>query len=158
RARAGRRRRKAPLGRDRGPNLGCRAGMSAATNDSGAARQAAILEAASGIFLRYGFKKTSMDDVARAVGISRQALYLHFQTKEALFRAMVAHTLEAMHARASAALAREDLELEERVLGAFEALHGKAVGVEHLGELIAATATLVGPVFRKFEQALVTEV
>jgi AcrR family transcriptional regulator len=129
-----------------------------ATNDSGTTRQAAILEAASGIFLRYGFKKTSMDDVARAVGISRQALYLHFQTKEALFRAMVAHTLEAMHARASAALAREDLGLEDRVLGAFEALHGKAVGIEHLGELIAATTALIGPVFRKVEQTLIADV
>lgn len=27
----------------------------------------------------------------------------------------------------------------ERVLGAFEALHGSAVGVEHLGELTVAT-------------------
>jgi AcrR family transcriptional regulator len=129
-----------------------------ATSDSGAARQAAILEAATGIFLRYGFKKTSMDDVARAVGISRQALYLHFRTKEALFRAMVTHTLEAMHTRASAVLAREDLGLEERVLGAFEALHGKGIGSEHLDELIATTAALVGPVFRKVEQALVAEV
>src|SRR5262249_39553700 len=117
--------------------------MSAA-DDTGTARQTAILEAAAAIFLRYGFKKTSMDDVARAAGISRQGLYLHFQTKEALFRAMVAHTLEAMHTRASAVLARKDLDIEERVLGAFEALHGTVVGVEHLGELIATTATLVG--------------
>ena len=31
---------------------------------------------------RYGFKKTSMDDVAQAAGVSRQGLYLYFDTKE----------------------------------------------------------------------------
>jgi AcrR family transcriptional regulator len=99
-----------------------------------------------------------MDDVARAIGISRQGLYLHFQTKEALFRAMVTHNLEAMRAQGHAALAREDLDIEERVLGAFEAMHGKAVGAEHLGELIATTAALVGAVFRELEEALVADV
>jgi AcrR family transcriptional regulator len=129
-----------------------------ATNDTGAARQTAILEAATGIFLRYGFKKTSMDDVARAVGISRQALYLHFQTKEALFRAMVAHTLEAMYAEARAVLAREDMDLEGRLLGAFAAMYGKGIGTDHLDELIATTAALIGPAFCEVEDALVSDV
>jgi len=35
-------------------------------------KREAILVAATAIFLRYGFKKTSMDDVARAAGVSRQ--------------------------------------------------------------------------------------
>jgi AcrR family transcriptional regulator len=127
-------------------------------NDTGAARQTAILEAATGIFLRYGLKKTSMDDVARAVGISRQGLYLHFQTKEALFKAMVAHSLEAMRAQARKALSREDLDVEERVLGAFEAKHGKGIGSEHLDELIATTLQLVGPIVRELEESLVSDV
>ena len=42
--------------------------------------------AATAIFLRYGFKKTSMDDVAQAAGVSRQGLYLYFDTKDFLFR------------------------------------------------------------------------
>ncbi|MCA6111556.1 TetR/AcrR family transcriptional regulator [Bradyrhizobium cenepequi] len=69
-----------------------------ATSDTGAARHVAILKAATSVFLRYGFKKTSMDDVAQAIVISRHRLYLHFQTKETLFRAMVTYTLEAMRA------------------------------------------------------------
>jgi AcrR family transcriptional regulator len=67
-----------------------------------------------------------MDDAARAVEIARQGLYLHFQTKEALFKAVVTHSLEVMRALGSAALTREDLDLEERLIGAFEAMHGKA--------------------------------
>lgn len=128
-----------------------------AANDADAARQVAIVDAATSIFLRYGFKKTTMEDIARKVGISRQALYLYFQTKEAVFKAVISRTLATMRAEASAALGREGRDIEERVLGTFEALHGKAVGVEHLGELIATTATLSGPVFREVEGAVVRD-
>jgi AcrR family transcriptional regulator len=129
-----------------------------AANDSEAARQSAIVDAATGIFLRYGFKKTTMEDIARIVGISRQALYLHFPTKEAVFKAMVTRTLEAMRMEASAALARADRDIEERLLGAFLALHGKAIGAEYLGELMATMIELVGPVFGEVEKAVVSEV
>lgn len=125
--------------------------------DTAAARQAAIVEAATGIFLRYGFKKTSMDDLARAAGLSRQGLYLYFPTKEALFKAMVGRFIEAIRAAGREALAREDLDIEERVLCAFEAMHGKAVGTQNLDELLAATAELVGPVVCDFEEAFAAD-
>ena len=54
-----------------------------------------LLEAALSVFLRYGFRKTSMDEVARAAHISRQGLYLHFSSKEELFRATVKHLLSS---------------------------------------------------------------
>jgi len=123
-------------------------------SDSGAARQATIVEAATGIFLRYGFKKTSMDDIARAVGISRQALYLYFQTKESLFKTMVAHALETMRTQAREALSREDLDIEERLLDAFEAMYAKGIGTAHLEELVTTTEELVGPIVRELEEAL----
>ena len=47
-------------------------------------RRSRLLEAALGVFLRYGYKKTSMDEVARAADLSRQGLYLHFATKGAV--------------------------------------------------------------------------
>jgi AcrR family transcriptional regulator len=128
------------------------------TTEAGTARQAMIIEAAMGIFLRYGFKKTSMDDVARAVGLSRQGLYLHFPTKEVLFKATVAHAVEAMRSEARAALGRSDLDVEDRVLGAFEATAGRAIGSENLDELFAATTELVGPVIRELEETLVADV
>ena len=40
------------------------------------------LVAAIGVFARYGFRKTSMDDVAAAMGMSRQALYKKFSFKK----------------------------------------------------------------------------
>lgn len=44
-------------------------------------------------FARYGYRRASMDQVAEAAGLTRQAVYHHFQSKEALFRAAV----EALH-------------------------------------------------------------
>jgi AcrR family transcriptional regulator len=37
-----------------------------------------ILAAARSVFLRYGFKRVNMNDIADAAGVSRPALYLLF--------------------------------------------------------------------------------
>jgi AcrR family transcriptional regulator len=46
-----------------------------------------ILDAALPVFVRHGFRKASMADIARAANISRASLYLSFSSKEELFRA-----------------------------------------------------------------------
>jgi AcrR family transcriptional regulator len=124
-------------------------------------RRTAILDAAMRVFSRYGFKKTSMDDLARAAGLSRQGLYLHFTTKEALFKEAVVCTIDAMRGAAQRALSGEKLSVEERLLGAFEAVHAHALGevdAEHVNELLSAAAALVGPVVDELEQELVGEI
>ena len=45
-----------------------------------------ILAAAEECFSRYGFQKTSMEDVAREAGLSRRSVYRHFPDKAALFK------------------------------------------------------------------------
>ena len=52
-------------------------------------RRDEIVAAAVPIFLRFGYKKASMDAVAAAANLSRQAIYLHFPGKDALFAAVV---------------------------------------------------------------------
>jgi AcrR family transcriptional regulator len=47
-----------------------------------------LLDGALAQFRTHGFAKTSMSDIAKAAGISRTALYNHFETKEAVFRAL----------------------------------------------------------------------
>lgn len=49
----------------------------------------AILTSAWMAFSTYGYRKTSMDDIARGAAMSRPALYLHFKNKESIFRALV---------------------------------------------------------------------
>lgn len=45
-----------------------------------------VFDAAADVFTRYGFRRTSMNDIAQAARISRPALYLMFENKEDLFR------------------------------------------------------------------------
>ncbi len=49
-------------------------------------RQKAILTSAFQAFAAYGFRKTSMDDIARGAGMSRPAVYLHYKNKEDIVR------------------------------------------------------------------------
>jgi TetR/AcrR family acrAB operon transcriptional repressor len=48
-----------------------------------------ILEAAMTVFRRHGFRRSSIEETAEAAGLTRQALYHHFKSKEALFRAVI---------------------------------------------------------------------
>lgn len=129
--------------------------------DASAARRATIVAAAAGVFLRYGFKKTSMDDLARAAGLSRQGLYLHFPTKEAIFKEALLQLLASVRAASRAALARDDVDIEDRLLGGFAAVHCDAVGqagAEHMSELLATSMQLIGPVVEELEAGLVADV
>jgi len=58
-----------------------------------------ILGAAMQVFRRHGFRRSSIEQAAEAAGLTRQALYHHFKSKEALFRAVI----EQLHADAMAA-------------------------------------------------------
>jgi AcrR family transcriptional regulator len=48
-----------------------------------------VLQAAETVFLRYGFARTTMGDIAKAGGVSRPALYLLFEDKEAIFSGVI---------------------------------------------------------------------
>ncbi|MEP2031377.1 MAG: TetR/AcrR family transcriptional regulator [Paracoccaceae bacterium] len=52
-------------------------------------RHAYIIEAANGLFLRYGVKRTGMNDIANEAGISRQTLYKAFANKDAVLQATI---------------------------------------------------------------------
>lgn len=55
-----------------------------------------ILNDAAGLFLQYGFKRTTMEDIASRVGISKGSLYLHFENKDAIFGAVIDREAEAI--------------------------------------------------------------
>jgi AcrR family transcriptional regulator len=122
----------------------------------GEARRQRLLDAALTVFLRFGFRKTSMDEVARAAGVSRQGLYLHFSTKEELFRAAVEHLYGGALAEVTSALAA-DAPLEKRLVGAFDAWVGRFVGAlgGNAADLTAAADQLVGPLIAEREAMFV---
>lgn len=129
--------------------------------DHSADRRTAILDSAAKVFLRYGFKKTSMDDLARSAGLSRQGLYLHFKTKEELFQAAILNIMEGVRTAYQAALARSDLPLLDRLLGAFEAFHGCHIGQldeQYVGEILEAASSLLGGAPAEHERQFIADV
>jgi AcrR family transcriptional regulator len=122
--------------------------------EGGDPRRKRLLEAAFATFARYGFRKTSMEEVARAAGLSRQGLYLHFSTKEELFRAVVGYVLESGLAGAMAQLQEEGQATEARLVGAFDAWMGRFVGMftAEVTDIEEASTSLVGTVVADHEE------
>lgn len=48
-----------------------------------------ILDAATTLILRWGFDKTTMDDIAREAGVAKATIYLHWKTREDLLMALM---------------------------------------------------------------------
>jgi AcrR family transcriptional regulator len=116
-------------------------------------RLLALLEAAVGVFARYGFRKTSMEEVARAAGVSRQGLYLQFANKEELFRKALEHSLNSQLIAAEAALSRQTDGLERRLIAACDAWSGRFVGSlgADAADLMCASTSLAGATLTHYE-------
>src|SRR5580693_9405203 len=59
------------------------------------AKRRQIVEGARSIFLAQGFDAASMNDIARAAGVSKGTLYVYFDNKEQLFEAIVEEECDA---------------------------------------------------------------
>jgi AcrR family transcriptional regulator len=65
---------------------------------SAPSRPQQVVQAAIEVFLRYGYARTTMADIAKAAGLSRPTLYLSFPDKESIFRAVIETLVEAKFA------------------------------------------------------------
>lgn len=63
------------------------------------ARPDEILDSALDVFIQQGFDAARMEDIAAGAGITKGALYLYFEGKEALLRALIERELAPMAAR-----------------------------------------------------------
>jgi TetR/AcrR family transcriptional regulator, mexJK operon transcriptional repressor len=68
---------------------GARAVPAAAQTGRSARKRQAIMEAATALFLRDGYRETSMDQIAADAAVSKQTVYKQFADKEQLFRDIV---------------------------------------------------------------------
>ncbi|WP_297089011.1 TetR/AcrR family transcriptional regulator [uncultured Draconibacterium sp.] len=55
-----------------------------------------ILKIARDIFSKYGYKKTTLDDIANAVRKGKSSLYYYFKSKEDLFQAVIMKEVEIL--------------------------------------------------------------
>ena len=116
-----------------------------------------ILDAAWASFSAYGFRKASMDDIARGAGMSRPALYLHFKNKEAIFCALVEIYYDTARNDIAAALA-QGATLLEKLDRAF-AVHGgetmeAMMSSAHGMELLEASMSVAGDMIKRGEAQL----
>src|SRR5258708_21352217 len=91
-----------------------------------------VIHAAMLAFRRHGFRRSSIEQAAEAAGLTRQALYHHFKSKEALFRAVI----ERLHQSALAAEIAAANAAEKAGLGLADILTAEVSG--RLGQLIAS--------------------
>lgn len=106
-----------------------------------------ILDAAFHAFATYGYRRTSMEDIARGAGMSRPALYLHFRNKEDVFRSLAARYFDDALRDMRAALARP-ASAEDALRAAFVAKDGKfmeaVLTTPHGEELLDAGFSVTG--------------
>ena len=57
-------------------------------------KRAAIIDAATAAFLQRGYLATSVDEIAKRAGVSKQTVYEHFGGKERLFTEIVVGTID----------------------------------------------------------------
>lgn len=123
------------------------------------AKREAVLEAAATLFAQYGFRRTSLSEIAEAAAISRPTLYQLFDNKEGLFRHLANHRQNQAIAQAVAELA-SDAPLAERITRAilayeriyYEPVAGSPHGAEFMdlnqgaamADMIAGRNRLIG--------------
>ncbi|MFJ6689131.1 TetR/AcrR family transcriptional regulator [Streptomyces sp. NPDC091294] len=126
-------------------------------------RRTVVLESAMATFARFGYRKTSMEEVARAAHISRPGLYFLFASKETLFRAAVTQALDRDLTAVEQALADRDRPLPERLVAAFDQWAGRYIGGplgQDVTTVVEDNPDILGDIVstapRRFEQ-LITE-
>lgn len=129
--------------------------VSPATSDARIAdggRREFVLAAALDTFARYGYRKTSMEDVARAAAISRPGLYLLFGSKQELFSAAVTHALDRSLAAVSEVLADTTRPLRDRLLDAFDQWSGRYIGAmsREVNSMAGEYADMLGPAVAEY--------
>jgi len=67
-----------------------------------------VLKVSQEIFSRYGYHKTTMDDIARAMGKGKSSIYYYYSSKDDIFRAVVEKELEVLRQKIMTALSQSN--------------------------------------------------
>lgn len=124
--------------------------------------KAQIITAAAAVFTRHGFRQTAMTMVAEEARLSRQALYHHFASKEALFAALVDALHEAALAASKDVAARVTGDAPSVIFAVMRAYHqdlmSRAAASPFAAELLEESGRQCGPAVsahaRAFEKEL----
>jgi AcrR family transcriptional regulator len=127
------------------------------SNPPATLREQTILAAALDVFGRYGFRRASMEDIARAAGLSRPLLYLSFPNKAAIFEAVSRDLCERLLADAHAGWAPE-LPVQQGLMALVEAVHVPLYRLlkasPHGAELLEAGGGMIGALSSELDRGL----
>jgi AcrR family transcriptional regulator len=106
--------------------------------DGGSAKPNAIVLAGLKLFTQYGYRKTTIDDIANAAQVAKRTVYLHFENKAAVFLAVLEHLGDQVRQRCAAAESSGGTAVD-RLTGLLDAYFGMAFELfsksEHMPEL-----------------------
>ena len=112
------------------------------------------MAAAVKVFFQFGYRKTSMEDVAAAAEVSRQTLYLQFRHKERLFRAALEYLTEQMLVSIRRLAGNQNGTVEQTLMGVFEVLCGDSLAVSsqiNIAELLVVARSQEESIVSRFE-------
>src|SRR5438309_781947 len=102
------------------------------------AKPNAIVLAGLQLFTQYGYRKTSINDIARAAQVAKRTVYLHFESKAAVFLAILEYLAGQVRERCAAA-ERATGSPVDRLTGLLDAYFGMGFELfsksEHMPEL-----------------------
>ncbi|WP_330182948.1 TetR/AcrR family transcriptional regulator [Nocardia sp. NBC_01503] len=120
-------------------------------------RTADVLDATLRCLLRYGARRTTMDDIASETGVSRSAVYQYVRNKDDAVRRL-ADRLHATAMTAAREAAAAPVPLADKVFGIASAkvllASGPFADSPHAAELIDEQARLCGDICRAFTEDL----
>jgi AcrR family transcriptional regulator len=112
-----------------------------------------VLDAAYACFVRHGVRKTTMEDIADAAGMSRPAVYQYVRSKDDAYRRLAARVYDGALAEARTAAASTGTLAQrlDRVLATKLALTERLFGDSpYASELIGRNALAAGELDRRF--------
>jgi AcrR family transcriptional regulator len=88
-----------------------------------------LLDAAASVFAHHGYERATLDEVAHVAGLTKGAVYWHFESKAHLFRALLAEydRREAEFSDAQAERARASSDPEQAIVALVKAEHARLV-------------------------------
>ena len=122
------------------------------------ARPDEILSAALEVFADRGFAVTKLEDVARRAGVTKGTIYLYFENKEELFKALVRQTIVPVLAKGEAvaeAFTGSARELFERLVREYWRLVGET-SLSGIPRLMIAEAGNFPELARFYYQEVIT--
>jgi AcrR family transcriptional regulator len=132
-------------------------GISNLGESAGHDKRGRILDAAQSLFLRYGVKRTALDDVVREAGIAKGTLYLYFDSKDTLFAAIAERLCAEVLKNAEEAIASSS-SITSQVVGCLDAcigsMHRLTAQSPHIVELTESKEALAAAIYVTFNRKM----